>query len=420
MNDNLDDWLNSLGIEPTPTQPARIQQPSQPSEQLHFHMPNGEVIDVPIIHEENSSDEPEEVEPQPEPISPSDTELEEILSNNGFGEPLQEPEEIHEGSDDEGVVAQRQSADDYEISEQATEAMSRLRETIDEILQSSGDANWQEAVDSGGIVPVAEEFEEAPLPVESNDSSNEPLLPPNSPTLLMDDSTSRFSGMEWFNEIQSKKITIAGMGGIGSWCALQIGRMKPSALYLYDDDNVETANMSGQFYRRSDVGKRKVDAVANILGDYTSTYSVFSFARRYSNAERSTDIMICGFDNMAARKTFFYSWRIHLEELPEDMRKECLFIDGRLSVDTLQVFCITGDDTYNLNRYSQEFLFSDEEADETVCSMKQTTYLACMIGSIMTNLFVNFCANLCGPAIPYDLPFFTEYDAQNMIFKTEN
>jgi hypothetical protein len=85
----------------------------------------------------------------------------------------------------------------------------------------------------------------------------------------------------------------------------------------------------------------------------------------------------------------------------------------------LQIFCITGDDTANMARYSNNYLFSDDEADETVCSMKQTTYLACMIGSLMTNLFTNFVANLLNPVIPYDLPFFTEYDAQNMIFKTE-
>lgn len=85
----------------------------------------------------------------------------------------------------------------------------------------------------------------------------------------------------------------------------------------------------------------------------------------------------------------------------------------------MQIFCITGDDTANMARYSNNYLFSDDEADETVCSMKQTTYLACMIGSLMTNLFTNFVANQLNPVIPYDLPFFTEYDAQNMIFKTE-
>ena len=93
--------------------------------------------------------------------------------------------------------------------------------------------------------------------------------------------------------------------------------------------------------------------------------------------------------------------------------------NSRLSIDTLQIFCISGEDAYNIDRYENDFLFSDREADHTVCSMKQTTYLACMIGSLMTNLFTNWVANSLNPIVPYDLPFFTEYDAQNMIFRTE-
>lgn len=128
---------------------------------------------------------------------------------------------------------------------------------------------------------------------------------------------------------------------------------------------------------------------------------------------------MCGFDNMEARKTYFRAWYDRVLNRDQEYRKNCLFLDGRLSVDTLQVYCLTGDDAANIKRYMDECLFSDSEADATVCSMKQTTYLACMIGSIMTNLFTNFCANLLQPIIPYDLPFFTEYDAQNMIFRTE-
>ena len=101
-------------------------------------------------------------------------------------------------------------------------------------------------------------------------------------------------------------------------------------------------------------------------------------------------------------------------------RLSCLYLDGRLSMTDFQVLCIRGDDTYNITRYQKEFLFSDSQADATVCSMKQTTYLACMISSLMVNLFTNFIANSLNPVIPYDMPFFTEYDAQNMIFKTEN
>jgi molybdopterin/thiamine biosynthesis adenylyltransferase len=252
------------------------------------------------------------------------------------------------------------------------------------------------------------------------ESSNEPLLPQNSPTLLMDDSTTRFSGAEWFNEIQRKTIIIAGQGGIGSNLSFQLARMHPAGMYLYDDDTVEMVNMAGQLYARDDIGKAKVDAIADMITKYTNMQGVIALNQKFTSSDEAGDIMLCGFDNMEARRTFFNAWQQHVFSKPKEEWKNCLFLDGRLSIDMLQVFCITGDNAYAMTEYVDKYLFSDSEAEHTVCSMKQTTYLACMIGSIISNLFVNFVAGTLNPVIPYDLPFFTVYDAQNMIFKTEN
>ena len=41
------------------------------------------------------------------------------------------------------------------------------------------------------------------------------LLPLNSKSLDFDESTSRFSGAEWYNAIQESKVILAGLGGIG-------------------------------------------------------------------------------------------------------------------------------------------------------------------------------------------------------------
>lgn len=247
------------------------------------------------------------------------------------------------------------------------------------------------------------------------------LIAPNSPSILIDDSTSRFSGTEWYNEIQKSNIIIAGLGGIGSNLAFQIARMHPASLFLYDDDNVEIGNMSGQLFSREDVERNKANAIASMITSYTSMTNPFAINTKFTSTSEAGDIMMCGFDSMKARNIFFNSWKKHVIDKGDDVkRKKCLFLDGRLSIDTLQVFAITGDDHYNIDRYENEYLFDDYEADETICSLKQTTYLACMIASVMTNLFTNFTANLLNPDIPYDLPFFTEYDAQNMLFKTEN
>lgn len=291
------------------------------------------------------------------------------------------------------------------------------------------DENQGEGNDDLEIGPLLGEMdEEEPTetpPVESTPSTppiepSHTLITPNSPTLLVDESTSRFSGASWFNEIQKARIIIAGIGGIGSNVAFQLARMCPANITLYDDDTVEMVNMAGQLYSYNDIGQTKVDSMASMISSYTSMNQVNAIARKFTDATESGDIMICGFDNMSARKTFYDSWKMHVLTSAPEHRANCLFLDGRLSLDTLQILCIKGDDAYNMNRYEKEFLFPDYKADPTVCSMKQTTYLACMIGSLMVNLFTNFIANTLNPVIPYDLPFFTEYDSQNMLFKTES
>ena len=261
------------------------------------------------------------------------------------------------------------------------------------------------------------EEEQAILDQAVEDAHQE--IPTNSATLLVDEATSRFSSAIWYENIQKKTVILAGVGGIGSYVGFLLARMKPASMFIYDDDIVEAVNMSGQLYGQSDLGRTKVSALAKMIRNYAGYSSVFAINERFTNESEASDIMICGFDNMEARKTFFYKWVDHVYSKPIEERKNCLFIDGRLAAEEFQVLCVRGDDTYNLNRYRDEFLFSDAEADETICSYKQTTFCANMIASYMVNLFVNFCANQCEPLIDRDLPFLTTYNAETMYLKTE-
>lgn len=300
-------------------------------------------------------------------------------------------------------------------------------EELDEIIEDNGiseeEENYDENQGEGNDIDIEESEDdesEEPVTTTENNIPDDAKIPLNSPTLLVDESTTRFSGAEWFNEIQKARIIIAGIGGIGSNVAFQLARMIPANLTLYDNDNVEMVNMAGQLFSSNNIGESKVNAIANMIYDYTSMKQVLAIKDKFTSDKEPGDIMICGFDNMKARRTFFNSWYNHISDKSEEERSKCLYLDGRLSMDTLQILCIRGDDQYNIERYEREFLFADYEADATICSMKQTTYLACMIGSLMVNLFTNFIANTLNPVIPYDLPFFTEYDAQNMLFKTES
>lgn len=247
-----------------------------------------------------------------------------------------------------------------------------------------------------------------------------PEIPANSTSLLVSETTSRFSSAMWFDSVQSKVITLAGLGGIGSYVAFLLSRLSVNHVALYDDDVVEMGNLSGQLYGFNDVGREKVSAIGNMMAGYSNFYNYSCFTERFTETSSPTDIMICGFDNMEARRVFYNRWKQWVNGKVEGAKKDCLFIDGRLAAESFQVFCIRGDDQYSMSRYEKDFLFTDEEAEQTICSYKQTTFMANMIASVMVNLFVNFCANECDPLIPRDLPFFTEYTAETMYFKVVN
>ena len=385
--------LDDLAIQAAPAHHAALQEPA-----------------------EQPQEEPQQ-EVQEETTVLSDDDFNDILSDNGFVDTQEEESQQFTARDAyyaaiDNYIEHTQQMDEHSSIEDLPDWENNSQSPEINAEEEEDDAEYDEEED---LDKVNEESGEEVVGEVNNEPEKIPL---NSPTLLMNDTTSRFSGAEWFEEIQKQRIILAGLGGIGSWTALQLSRMSPEALFLYDDDRVETANMSGQIYGFSDIGRYKVNAMADILRLRATARNLYALNEKFTSFTPAGDIMICGFDNMKARRTFFNSWFTHVKKESTDKSK-CLYIDGRLSLDTLQILCIQGTDNYNIDRYQKEFLFSDEEADPTVCSMKQTTCLASMIGSLIVNLFTNFVANRLDPVIPYDLPFFTEYDSQNMIFKTE-
>lgn len=243
------------------------------------------------------------------------------------------------------------------------------------------------------------------------------IIPVPSSTHIIDETTERFSSALWFDEIRKRTVLLAGLGGIGSYIAFLLSRMHPNSVFMYDDDIVEAVNLAGQMFGSSDIGKYKVDAMAERIIEMSSYSSLYCIRDRYTAETQASDIMICGFDNMEARKVFFNNWLNHVNHKEYENRKDCLFIDGRLAAEEFQVFCIRGDYNYNIDKYQNDYLFSDEEADETLCSYKQTSYMANMIGSIIINLFTNFVANSIQDNIR-ELPFLTTYDGSTMTFKT--
>lgn len=241
--------------------------------------------------------------------------------------------------------------------------------------------------------------------------------------LDVDESRIRFSSATWFDKIQSFDITLGGCGGIGSYVAYLLARLNPYRVALFDDDRVERVNMAGQMFSSDDIGVMKVNALANKMVSYANYHGYVAIPERITMLTNVSNVLLCGFDNMSARKISFERWLNEVEELSmeEDKSKynSSIFIDGRLAAEEYQVIAIRANDLDRINEYRNNYLFEDHEAEEEICSFKQTAFMANQIASTMINILVNHAANLVYGVEARSVPFFTSYNAATMQFKTE-
>ena len=237
-----------------------------------------------------------------------------------------------------------------------------------------------------------------------------PIISDNLDLLNKTDNLSRFQGAMWFDAVQDIRVVIAGLGGIGSWTALLLSRLNISHILLIDPDKVEEVNMAGQLYQSKYIGDNKTYAISSIMQDFSNYYRTDFQTKRIEECVLYDNILICGFDNMEARKHAFHRWRRIVNALSPADKEKSLFIDGRLDAEDLQIFCITGDNEHLIDKYEKEYLYNDSDVEEAPCSFKQTSYLAAMIGSLITNLVVNFVSNTVvefSKVLPFKISFNT-------------
>ena len=145
--------------------------------------------------------------------------------------------------------------------------------------------------------------------IEENDYKH--IIPVNSKTLTMNFAQSRFTAAEWYEKAKEQAVILAGCGGIGSYTGFLLARLGIRSIVLYDNDVVGEENLSGQLFGINEIGKNKAVALAAFIVEYAdmTNTTVTSLSTAYHSESSVADIMICGFDNMAARNLFFHKWK---------------------------------------------------------------------------------------------------------------
>lgn len=217
----------------------------------------------------------------------------------------------------------------------------------------------------------------------------------------------RFSEAAWFEWLQKRDILLIGAGGIGSWVGLCLARIGCD-LYVVDMDTVETHNLAGQMFTMADIGKSKVESLKDICSMMGGVINVSFSKEKYTEESFTNHIVVMAVDNMKTRNLAFNKWVDFVQSLPEEERKDCLFIDGRLLAEDYRAYAVTPD---RIEEYRKTlFDVEDKEAEQILCTLKSTTHCAMGIAHDMVSMLSNFATNRAyskeyGIKDARDLPF---------------
>jgi molybdopterin/thiamine biosynthesis adenylyltransferase len=181
-------------------------------------------------------------------------------------------------------------------------------------------------------------------------------------------------------------ITLIGAGGIGAAAGLTLAKMGVGYLEVWDDDHVSTENLATQFHRLSDIGRPKVEAFAEMVGEFSDDTNINTVYGRVGPDDRiGGDIVISAVDSIQARKDI---WQAVFDKGFPSFN---WYIDGRMAAEEAQLLVVNANDT----AWYQELIESidDHQFPSLPCTAKATIYGAnltsALIGAVVHKIVSN-------------------------------
>jgi hypothetical protein len=158
-------------------------------------------------------------------------------------------------------------------------------------------------------------------------------------------------------------------------------------LTLIDFDEVEAVNLGYQNFDIADIGKPKVEVIADKIGRINSQEII---TKNEKVEKVITDILILAVDSMEARKKIVENSIFNL------------VIDGRMGGEYMSIHTATSKDEYFKSWQS------DEQSLDEPCGAKTTNWTGLIIGGLITSIVAKAYQGL---DIPKELHFTTQnYD----------
>jgi hypothetical protein len=183
-----------------------------------------------------------------------------------------------------------------------------------------------------------------------------------------------------WEKLHSATVTVIGAGAVGSFTALSLVKMGVGTVEVYDFDTVSVENLGPQWFRVCDLGRFKVEALADQLAAFGG--KVVPHPDRFV-AQPVSGIVVCTVDSMDARISI---WR-HVRKC----RRAELYLDARMGAEVGKVFAIRPVDPEDCRAYDSE-LYPSTEALRAPCTARSTIYCAAGLSAFLAATVGNHLA----------------------------
>ena len=173
------------------------------------------------------------------------------------------------------------------------------------------------------------------------------------------------------------RIMVVGVGAIGRQVALQLAAIGVPRIYLVDFDVVGIENLATQGFYECDLGRSKVEAVADICRSINPAIEVKTANQRFKSIQFTGGVFFCCVDNIDTRRSIFNS----------TVERSDLFIDGRMSAEYLRILTVHDNESAG---YYITTLFPSSESYRGSCTAKTTIYCANIAAGLMSAQFAKW------------------------------
>lgn len=160
-----------------------------------------------------------------------------------------------------------------------------------------------------------------------------------------------------------RRIDVIGCGAVGSRVGMALAKLGVRVLHLHDFDVVEEHNIANQLFGRQHIGRKKAEALAEMITEYTGLKPVVH-TEPVTGRTRLGEVVFMLVDSMAARKEIFEG-AIRYKPMTH------LMVETRMGTTDFRVYTVQSMRPSEVEMWSKSW-YPDEEAVQSVCGSSIT------------------------------------------------